>query len=167
MPLCGHQWNCKRKGVQHIRIISQSDNGFAFWRTQSTYPLLLPHLSNVGFSPRSKASCSSRTLFVCPGALKRPSSLSPCSRMKPAHCSTRTGTFRREPDWASYDIVSSRCCPKTPAATQNRGCQAINSPVFPVYPGLLNPLYKSCRYCAYVCLCACVRESHLHQVAPI
>lgn len=78
------------------------------------------HLSNTGFSPRSNASCSSRTWLVCPEALKRPSSLSPCSSMKDTHCSTSTGTSRWEPHWASYNIVSSRCCPKTPAAMQHR-----------------------------------------------
>lgn len=78
------------------------------------------HLSKTGFSPRSKAPCSSRTWLVCPGALKSPSSSSPCSRVKHTHCSTSTGTSRCEPHWASYSIVSSRCCPKTPAATQHR-----------------------------------------------
>lgn len=79
------------------------------------YLHLLPgaHLSNSGFSPQSKESCRSLTRLAWPGIRKRPSSVSPRSRMKSTHCSTSSGA-RRGPDFRSWWTVSSRRCPKTP-----------------------------------------------------
>ena len=76
-------------------------------------PLPGAHLSNSGFSPQSKESCRSLTRLAWPGMRKRPSSVSPRSRMKSTHCSTSRGA-RRGPYFRSWCTVSSRRCPKTP-----------------------------------------------------
>ena len=79
------------------------------------YLHLLPgaHLSNSGFSPQSKESCRSLTRLAWPGMRKRPSSVSPRSRMKSTHCSTSSGA-RRGPYFCSWWTVSSSRCPKIP-----------------------------------------------------
>lgn len=72
-----------------------------------------PYQSKEGFSPQSKASCSSLTRLACPGSRNRPSSWRPHCRMKSTHCSTSMGAslfpYRR-----SYRTVSSNFWPKIP-----------------------------------------------------
>lgn len=72
------------------------------------------YLSKDGFSPASKASCSSLTSVAWPGCLKSPTSVSPCSRIKSTHCSTTRGAMW-SPYLLSYRTVSSNLWPNTPA----------------------------------------------------
>ena len=81
------------------------------------YAHVCPHQSKEGFSPQSKASCSSLTRLACPGSLNRPSSRRPHCRMKSTHCSTSIGASLF-PNRRSYRTVSSNFWPKIPE-TQN------------------------------------------------
>lgn len=73
----------------------------------------ITYLSKEGFSPASKASCSSLTSVAWPGCLKSPTSINPCSLMKSTHCSTTRGAMW-SPYRRSYSTVSSSRCPNTP-----------------------------------------------------
>lgn len=72
-----------------------------------------PYQSKDGFSPQSKASCSSLTRLACPGSLNRPSSRRPHCLMKSTHCSTSMGASLF-PNRRSYRTVSSSFWPKIP-----------------------------------------------------
>lgn len=74
--------NSTKQQFEHITITIKCTS----WSVRLT--LLFPYQSKEGFSPQSKASCSSLTRLACPGILKRPSSLRPHCRMKSTHCST-------------------------------------------------------------------------------
>ena len=86
-------------------------------QSSPAYTHVCPHQSKEGFSPQSKASCSSLTRLACPGSLNRPSSRRPHCLMKSTHCSTSIGASLF-PNRRSYRTVSSNFWPKIPG-TQN------------------------------------------------